>query len=136
MFDFELVYVPGVKHKGPDGLSRRKVAESEKEGEGVEEAEGWLDEIIEYGVWMASQLHERDEKVALNEREDIQYNEDIILERKREEDMLREAKELRWQEVKDERTKKREEELIEIRKFLETLKTPEKLTGKDLQYFL
>ena len=85
---------------------------------------------------MASQLHERDEKVALNEREDIQYNEDIILERKREEDMLREAKELRWQEVKDERTKKREEELIEIRKFLEILKTLEKLTRKDLQYFL
>ena len=85
---------------------------------------------------MASQLYEGDEKVALNEREDIQYNEDIILERKREEDMLREAKELRWQEVKDERTKKREEELIEIRNFLETLKTPEKLTRKDLQYFL
>ena len=85
---------------------------------------------------MASQLHERDEKLALNEREDIQYNEDIILERKREEDMLREAKELRWQGVKDERTKKREEELIEIRNFLETLKTPERLTRKDLQYFL
>jgi len=85
---------------------------------------------------MASQLHEGDEKVALNEREDIQYNEDIILERKREEDMLRKAKELRWQGVKDERTKKREEELIEIRNFLETLKTPEKLTRKDLQYFL
>jgi len=85
---------------------------------------------------MASQLYEGDEKVALNEREDIQYNEDIILERKREEDMLRKAKELRWQGVKDERTKKREEELIEIRNFLETLKTPEKLTRKDLQYFL
>jgi len=85
---------------------------------------------------MASQLYEGDEKVALNEREDIQYNEDIILERKREEDMLRKARELRWQGVKDERTKKREEELIEIRNFLETLKTPEKLTRKDLQYFL
>jgi len=85
---------------------------------------------------MASQLYEGDEKVALNEREDIQYNEDIILERKREEDMLRKAKELRWQGVKDERTKKREEELIEIRNFLETLKTLERLTRKDLQYFL
>jgi len=85
---------------------------------------------------MASQLHEGDEKVALNEREDIQYNKDIILERKKEENRLREAKELRWQGVKDERTKKREEELIKIRNFLETLKTPERLTRKDLQYFL
>jgi len=85
---------------------------------------------------MASQLHEGDEKVALNEREDIQYNEDIILERKKEENRLREAKELRWQGVKDKRTKKREEELMEIRKFLEILKTLEKLTGKDLQCFL
>ena len=50
IFDFELVYVPGVKHKGPDGLSRRKVAESEKEGEGVEETEGWMDEVIECRV--------------------------------------------------------------------------------------
>jgi len=25
IFDFELVHVPGTKHKGPDGLSRRRV---------------------------------------------------------------------------------------------------------------
>jgi len=40
MFDFELVYVPGTKHKGPDGLSRRRVADSKEEGEGIEEAKG------------------------------------------------------------------------------------------------
>ena len=27
IFDFELVHVPGTKHKGPDGLSRRRVVE-------------------------------------------------------------------------------------------------------------
>ena len=39
MFNFKLVHVPGAKHKGPDGLSRRRVAESEEEGESVEEVE-------------------------------------------------------------------------------------------------
>ena len=40
MFDFELVHMPGTKHNGPDGLSRRRVADSEEEEEGIEEAEG------------------------------------------------------------------------------------------------
>ena len=40
IFDFELVHMPGTKHNGPDGLSRRKVADSEEEGEGIEETEG------------------------------------------------------------------------------------------------
>ena len=95
MFDFELVHVPGVKHKGPDGLLKRRVAESEKEREGVEEVEEWVDEVIGCGVWMVSQLHKGDEKVALNEREDVQYDKDIILEREKEEDRLKEAKEFR-----------------------------------------
>ena len=36
MFNFELVHVPGVKHKGPDGLSRRRVTDSKEEGKGIE----------------------------------------------------------------------------------------------------
>ncbi|KXN90235.1 hypothetical protein AN958_04755 [Leucoagaricus sp. SymC.cos] len=52
MFDFELVHIPEVKHKSPDGLSRRRIAEDEGEtgSEGVEEAEDWIDEVIGYGV--------------------------------------------------------------------------------------
>jgi len=38
--------------------------------------------------------------------------------------------------IKDKGTKKREVELREIRRFLETLKVPEKLTRKDKQCFL
>jgi len=34
MFNFELVHIPEVKHKGPDGLLRRRVAESKEEGKG------------------------------------------------------------------------------------------------------
>jgi len=54
IFDFELVHVPGTKHKGPDRLLRRKVADSEEEEEGIEEAEDWIDEIIGAGVWVVS----------------------------------------------------------------------------------
>jgi len=40
MFDFELVHVSGAKHKGPDGLSRRRVTDSKDKGEGIKEAKG------------------------------------------------------------------------------------------------
>ena len=44
---------------------------------------------------MASQLYEGDEKVALNEREDVQYDKNIILEREKKKDRLKEVKEFR-----------------------------------------
>jgi len=56
MFDFELVHVPGTKHKGPNGLLRRRIVDSEKEGEGIEETESWVDEIISAGVWVVSRF--------------------------------------------------------------------------------
>jgi len=56
MFNFELVHVPGVKHKRPNGLSRKRVAENKEKVKGVEEAEGWVDEMISYGIWVASWL--------------------------------------------------------------------------------
>jgi len=56
MFNFELVHVPGAKHKGPDRLSRRRVAESKEEGESVEEIEEWVDEVISCRIWVASWL--------------------------------------------------------------------------------
>ena len=55
MFDFELVHVLRVKHRGPDGLSRRKAAENkgEEEGKGIEKAEDWVDEVIACEMWVA-----------------------------------------------------------------------------------
>ena len=42
LFDFELVHVPAERHKGPDALSRKELAE----GEAVEEEDdSWLDDI-------------------------------------------------------------------------------------------
>ena len=42
LFDFDLVHVPADKHRGPDALSRRKLAEGEKM---PEEDDSWLDDI-------------------------------------------------------------------------------------------
>ena len=50
IFDFKLVHVPRTKYKGSDRLSRRRVTEGKKEGEGVKEAENWVDKIISCGV--------------------------------------------------------------------------------------
>jgi len=83
MFDFELVHVPGTKHKGPDGLSRRRVADSEEKEEGIEEAESWIDEIIGAGVWVASGFIKGSENLTLGIGKDIQCDKDTALERKK-----------------------------------------------------
>jgi len=46
IFDFKLGHVPGTKHKRPDKLLRRRIANSEEEGKGIEEIKGWINEII------------------------------------------------------------------------------------------
>jgi len=136
MFNFKLVHVPGTKHKGPDGLSRRRVAESKEEGEGVEEVEEWVDEVISCGIWVASWLEGGGETLVLAVGKRGVGDEDVTLERKGKGNRSSGYKEFMQLGIKDEGTKKREAELREIRRFLEMLKVPEKLTGKDKQYFL
>lgn len=46
LFHFTLIHVPAEKHKGPDALSRRELAEDE---EIEEESDDWLDNIALYG---------------------------------------------------------------------------------------
>jgi len=48
MFDFEFLYVLGAKHRGSDGLLRRRETENEgeKEDKRIEKAEDWVDEVI------------------------------------------------------------------------------------------
>jgi len=88
MFNFELVHVPEVKHKGPYGLSRRRVTESEEEAEGVEEAEEWVNEIISCEVWVASWLEDGGKTLVSAVGKRGVGNEDITLERKEEENEL------------------------------------------------
>jgi len=135
MFDFELVHVPGTKHKGPDGLSRRRVADSEEEGEGIEEAEGWVDEIIGAGVWVASGFIKGSENSTLGIGKDVRCDEDAALERKEDEGWDG-WNELMQSRKAEEGISRREKELREIRNFLETMKMPEKLTEKVKQQFL
>jgi len=82
MFDFKLVHMPGTKHKGPDRLLRRRVADSEEEGKGIKEAENWIDEIIGISVWVVSGFIEGSENSTLSMGKDVQCNEDAALERK------------------------------------------------------
>ena len=135
MFDFELVHVPGTKHKGPNGLSRRRVADSEEEREGIEEAEGWLDEIIGAGVWVASGFIKGSENSTLGIGKNVRCNEDAALERKGDEGWDR-WNELMQSRKAEEGMSRREKELREIRNFLEIMKMPEKLTEKVKQQFL
>jgi hypothetical protein len=60
MFDFTLKHVPGSKHQGPDGLSRRQCApEDDKEDEETsDDVEEWLDELLSCALWVAKDLDE------------------------------------------------------------------------------
>ena len=46
LFDFKLIHVPALKHKGPDALSRREPLEEEYSEH--EDDEEWLDKIALY----------------------------------------------------------------------------------------
>ena len=74
--------MPGAKHKGLDGLSRRRVAESEEEGEGVEKVEKWVDEVISCGIWVASWLEGGGETLVLAVGKRGVGDKDVTLERK------------------------------------------------------
>jgi hypothetical protein len=50
-FDFTLVHIPGDKHKGPDGLSRRPPAPGEPL-DTAEEADAWIDQT--YGFFLGA----------------------------------------------------------------------------------
>ena len=116
MFDFKLVYVPGTKHKGPDGLLRRKLADSEEEREGIEEAEGWIDKIIGAGVWVASGFIEGSENLTLSIGKDVRCDKDAVLEKKEDKRWDRWNKLMQSRKA-EEGMSKREKELREIRIF-------------------
>lgn len=135
MFDFELVHVPGVKHKGPDGLSRRRAAEEEGEllGEGIEEAEDWVDDVLGCGVWVAGGWEFEKGAVVLTTSSD----KDVTSGKKG-----GEGKEEQYEGYDgylEERRRKSEEKdtkIERVRTFLETMKLPEELTEKGKQQFI
>lgn len=85
IFDFELVHVLGAKHKGPDGLSRRRIVESKGEvaGDGIEEAEEWVDEVLGCRIWVAGSLEKKkNEAWVLAAGKELRSDKDITSERK------------------------------------------------------
>ena len=54
LFDFDIVHVPGRQHSGPDGLSRRRKTEGDIE----DQDDGWMDEVLEMGVWVNTWYNE------------------------------------------------------------------------------
>jgi hypothetical protein len=53
LFNFNLVHVAGKDHNGPDGLSRQRNAKGDME-EREGEAEEWIDDMLDMGVWVNS----------------------------------------------------------------------------------
>ena len=92
--------------------------------------------MIDCGIWVASWLEREGEILVLAVGKRGVDDKDITLERKGKGNRSSEWKEFMQLGIKDEGTKKREAELREIERFLETLKVPEKLTRKDKQRFL
>src|SRR5271168_4507506 len=61
LFSFKLKHVPGAKHIGPDGLSRRRRSVDDEEiDETPEEIEDWLDDVVSCGVWIANTVQQED----------------------------------------------------------------------------
>lgn len=50
MFDFVLCHVPAKIFKGPDGLSRRRRANDDSDEETAEDAEAWIDNLLDFRI--------------------------------------------------------------------------------------
>ena len=134
MFDFEFVHVPGAKHRGPDGLSRKRATENkgEEKDEGIEEAEDWVDEVIAGRMWVARHLEKKGEVSVLATGEKIVDDKDAILERKKEESEG--WNELMQSRKKERKMSRREKEIKKIRNFLNILKLPKGLVRGHLYF--
>ncbi|KAF9444040.1 hypothetical protein P691DRAFT_763740 [Macrolepiota fuliginosa MF-IS2] len=121
LFDFELIHVPGVKHKGPDGLLRRRKAEGEDlEDEG--EAEEWVEEILSCGVWVVGMLKEGGLVLLLGDQGLKEVNEeDGVADGDGYQGyVVHQAGQENWEQ---------DDELRDIKVFLEHLQLPERLAG-------
>jgi len=132
-FDFELVHVPGVKHKGPNGLSRRRAAEEEGEtlGDGIEEAEDWVDDILGCGVWVAGNWNSEVETQVLMAGKGNNNDKDVTIGKTGGEDGYD-----GYLEARGGKSETKERKLEMVRTFLRTMKLPEEFTGKERQRFI
>jgi len=117
-FDFKLRHVSATKHQGPDGLSRRRRGEGEEgDEESEEEVDHWIDEVLGCGIWIAGGIRAEEEKFAA-----------FSIGRGRENDASGNI------EVKlpnDDNTRKRDQDLCLVNKYLRDLHLPTSLPEKE-----
>ena len=53
LFNFKLAHIPADKHRGPNGLSRRKPVPGEEEDD---DPKDWVDNALSLGIWVVSWL--------------------------------------------------------------------------------
>ena len=59
LFNFKLRHVPGSKHAGPDGLSRRRRSPDDNEiDETPQEIDEWLDDVVSCGIWIVDTVQQ------------------------------------------------------------------------------
>lgn len=118
LFDFELVHVPGEKHTGADGLSRRRPAEHE--GPEDDDPESWIDEACGFAVELINWNQPRSASDHPASRTDSHRTYDVFAMKEPEDDV---------EEISDfpqrEKSKKQDREVGMVKTFLETLSRPE-----------
>ena len=122
LFNFKLRHVPGSKHAGLDGLSRRRRSPDDNEvDETPQEIDEWLDDVVSCGIWIADTVQQEVHclvlKIVKGRAEAIDDNKTPEIPTK--------------QETLDKFTR-----LREIHTFLETLQPPKDLSQSQLTSFL
>lgn len=133
LYDFKLVHVPGKKFKGPDGLSRRR--KTVDEGDTDDDGEDWVDEILSAGVWVAAGIEDAKGggvlKVEVTEMGTV-----TSLAVTSENPKVGEGVADEFDIPQNETAVKRDEDLLAIKTYLQSLKQPTSLNGKALQQFV
>ncbi|TFY53807.1 hypothetical protein EVJ58_g9240 [Rhodofomes roseus] len=132
LFDFKLVHVPGDKHSGADGLSRRRRADEDPEEE--DDHEQWIDDACGFAVFYGNTSEPSVRRVGWAAREERRVmcwtverggGEEVVLPR-------------------NDATERQDEELEVVQRFLQDVERPEgmddlrfkKLVKRASQFFL
>ena len=120
-FDFKLRHVSATKHQGPDGLSRRRRGEGDREEEdSEEEADEWIDEVLGCGVWIAGGI---EEDIGKGKSEVSTF----LIGKGREDDTAI----LDFNPPTNDDTRRRDEDLQHVSSYLRTLKLPASASEKE-----
>jgi transposase InsO family protein len=127
LFDFELVHVPADKHRGPDALSRKELAEDE---EMEKEDDSWLDDIplyipVQYPQWIKN-LSLFTRLISASPERTIQTFKECLYE----------PDTPTMAQVYPVKTSEQEKTLADIYHFLQTTRTPQFQTPQEKQRFV